>query len=811
MKRLLLLAFTLLFMMTGRATISITDGGKYRIVCKYDTNGNIVLGEYHNATPFVYYAVGLSSVPSDAWWVISKNGNGYTICNAISGEYLVYSSNRTYDTVNGQTVYTSKGIQLASYVSSDEGRWTFSESNGYVVISNLSQTAQHFNLRTDGTNLVGTYSDDGNSWGGGGWGGNTSYSSYDDNSLFMLYDESGKSITGGTDGGGTDTDKGTLSAYADSIRLGGKDIIYDSKDQIYYAAIPQAARGGADLVTTLEMRTSKTDGTYTIALDGNITPDENDSITIASVTCEQPYTISILKDGTEVASSSLQLTFLPIVEVNVSSCNGSYYNTGTIRVTNPEIAGYDSTFIAAYKYRGASAQNYSKKSYAIKLRDAEGNSVDREFFELRNDNNWILDAMAVDEACMRNRVSTDLWNDFATKPYHRRAGYEKKAKAGTRGRFVEVFLNGQYHGLYCMTEKLDRKQLRLKKLVEGDYPNITSDDTVRGTLYKSTQWNYEVLMGHESDYKYFPKTAPTSYDNNSGSETWCYYEIKYPDYEEEKIDWGPLWNAVNFVCTSSDTEFDDGIGTWFDYPVLTDYYLFIELMLATDNHGKNMFFFNYDQLDSKYSKMIGIAPWDLDGTWGRRWDGSSDYTGASQDFNTFLWNYEHGQLTLFYRLLNSTYWNWNNTLKTRYAELRADEFGEEALIKRFTDYADLFSESKADTREQTLWSSYHKDIAGDVDYIKEWIHDRLTYLDNQYGFDASVLSIDDATATTPYVDAAGGEGCIILHATSAGTTANVYTVDGRLVRSVSLDNPITRVDGLSAGVYVVAGKKVLVK
>lgn len=806
MKRLLLLAFTLIFVLTGRATISITDGGKYRIVCSYDATGNVVLGDYHSATPFVYYAIGLSSVPSDAWWVVSKNGNGYTICNAISGQYLVYSSQRTSSYMNGQTVYTSKGLQLSSTVSGDEARWTFSESGDYVVISNVLQTAQHFNLRVDGTYLVGTYSDDGQSW---GWG--DSSASYDAGSLFMLYDEDGKSITGGSDGGGT-TDKGSLSTYADSIRLGGKDLIYDSKAQIYYAAIPQAARGGADLTTTLEMRTSRTDGTYTIALDGDITPDANDSITIPSVTCATPYTLSILKDGTEVASSSLQLTFLPIVEVNVSSCNGNYYTTGSIRVTNPEIAGYDSTFIAAYKYRGASAQNYSKKSYAIKLRDAEGNSVDREFFELRNDNNWILDAMAVDEACMRNRVATDLWNDFATKPYHRRAGYEKKAKTGTRGRFVEVFLNGQYHGLYCMTEKIDRKQLRLKKLAEGAYPSITSDDTVHGSLYKSTQWGYEVLMGHESDYKYYPGTAPSSYNNDSKSETWCYYEMKYPDYEEEKIDWGPLWNAINFVCTADDTDFDNNVGTWFDYPVLKDYYLFIELMLATDNHGKNMFFFNYDQLDSKYSKMIGIAPWDLDGTWGRRWDGSSSYTGASQDFDTFLWNYEHGQLTLYTRLQNSTYWNWNDQLKTRYAELRTSgDFGEEELIKRFTDYADLFSESGADTREESLWSSYHSDISGDVDYIKEWIHDRLTYLDNQYDFDTSVLGIDQATSTTPYVGATGGEGCILLHATTQGTSVNIYTLDGRLVRRVSLDNPLTRVDGIAAGVYVVEGNKVLVK
>lgn len=43
---------------------------------------------------------------------------------------------------------------------------------------------------------------------------------------------------------------------------------------------------------------------------------------------------------------------------------------------------------------------------------------------MRSDNNWILDAMAVDRARMRNRVSTDLWLAFSTKPYH--AAYTPK-------------------------------------------------------------------------------------------------------------------------------------------------------------------------------------------------------------------------------------------------------------------------------------------------------------------------------------------------------------------------------------------------
>lgn len=414
--------------------------------------------------------------------------------------------------------------------------------------------------------------------------------------------------------------------------------------------------------------------------------------------------------------------------------------------------------------------------------------------------------MAVDKSCMRNRVSTDLWNDFATKPYHRREGWEPKARTGTRGRFVEVFLNGTYHGLYCMTEKMDRKQLKLKKYVAA---TETEPAVIHGSLYKSSQWNYEVLMGHEIDSEYFPKRAPASYNNNLRQETWREYEVKYPDYEEEKIDWGPLWNAINFVATSSDVEFDNKFDNYFDRPVINDYYLFIELMLATDNHGKNMFFFNYDQQGEKHAEKIGITPWDLDGTWGRRWDGSRSYTQAEQDYTTFLWAYEHGTHTIFHRLAKSTYRIWRNTLMERYAQLRQTYFDEDQLIERFTDYARLFAESHADQREQNKWSSLHNDIEGDVDYITDWIRTRLAYLDNQYEYTKPEIPDGIVSIENSHLGISGGKGSIAINATYP-TTLHIYNAGGVLVRTVNVKDNFTVVEGFTPGVYIIAGKKVIV-
>ena len=599
-----------------------------------------------------------------------------------------------------------------------------------------------------------------------------------------------------------------LTEWTEDIRLNDKSLIYDVEEGAYYYPLSTSLRGGADFTATLTAEYKKTDAAYSLGID-DVSPDSENQITLSAVTCERDYSLKVMQNGEEVGAAPLRFTFLPVVEMNVPSCNGEYYTTGSIRVTDPDLPGYDSLFVAAYKYRGATAQGFSKKSYAIKLKDADGNSVDREFFGLRNDNNWILDAMAIDKACMRNRVSTDLWNDFATKPLQRREKWETKAKHGTRGRFVELFLNGRYHGLYCMTEKMDRKQLRLKKFVPASEDGLTAD-TIHGSLYKSSNWTYEVFMGHETDANYFPMLPPSSYDNNLVQETWCGYEVKYPDFEEEKIDWGPLWNAINFVACSNDINFRSKLSTYFERDNIDDYYLFIELMLATDNHGKNMFFYNYDCLGKTHSKLIGMAPWDLDGTWGRRWDGSNYLTAADQDFTNFLWAYEHGTHALFHRLDNISGIGWNKDLKERYATLRATYFNPDNLKKRFTDYAQLFADSHADVREQGRWSSLHNNIQGDVEYICQWIDDRVAYLDEQYGYVPPVDGVETVNDSNVHFHVMGGKGCISIHAASP-VTLSVYALGGNQIRTITTQQGQTVVSGFQPGVYIVGGQKVLVK
>lgn len=610
------------------------------------------------------------------------------------------------------------------------------------------------------------------------------------------------------------TPKAFAEAF-DSLRINDKQLVYDGKGNAYFATLPEGMRNGGDYTAkvTYKLKATNAEG-YTLKVNGQ-EPDADGYVTFDNVDCETLYPIELTNASENVdLSANIRFTFLPIVELNCSSVNSKAYTTGSLRVTDPASLGYDSLMIAAFKYRGASSSNYPKRSYAIKLRDENGNSVDRKLLGYRSDNNWILDAMYIDLACMRNRVATDLWNAFECKPYY--ADREKKVRTGTRGKFVEVILNGQWWGLYCMTEKMDRKQLKLKKFVPAAQ-STTGENEVHGVLYKSNQWTYEVFMGHESnddnDNKQviYPHKKVSDYKNILGQETWCEYEFKYPDYEDEAVEWRPLHDAANMVATSFILNIDS-VKSRFDYPMLRDYYLFIDLLLATDNHGKNLFWYAYDTQGPEGDKL-SLAPWDLDGTFGQDWDGVITNTkDVTLDFDTYIKNYEHGQFAIFDLIKSRS--EWQQDLKDRYAELRIKGvISGDSIANRFANYASLFEASLADQREQDMWSkayhSRHKDIQGGATYAESWIRRRVNWLDQKYGFDAAVTAINEAKAEA-YFAALGGVGCISVNAGKA-QSVRIYNIAGQLVRNAQVGSGVTTINGIPASIYVVNGTKVMVK
>lgn len=759
MKKLVL--FLLFFTTTVcYATLHFETDKTYRIQCKMWNNGVLLTGRSHGSNIPLYYDL-VNTTSEDAYWYIREEEDGkFSFKNAFTKQYMTYDGERTND---------KRYVDLTDDIQGDASLWNIVEQpNGYLII--CCQNGHYLDVRTS-SYIVGTYEQ---------------YGSPGQNELFEFLETGAVSES--------------INTYVDTLYINGKQAIYNATDDAYLFPLSKDYIESNQFIGNIKV-CYKNNQNLQLNIDGE---ENSETFTFQNFSEGNSFELKLKdEEGLVVAQSKLSFTFMPIVEISGYGFNNYSYTNGTIKVNDPNTTIIDTIAQAKFRYRGATASTKNKKAYAVKLIDQNQEAMDASYFGLRSDNNWILDAMAIDPGRMRNRISTDLWNDYATLPYH--FTQEPEAHNGTRGLFVELFLNGEYAGIYCMTEKLDRKQLKLKK---QQFESDNQTQTIRGLLYKSSQWSYSVLMGHNLGENYYPGTTVAAYNNSS--DTWDGWEMQYPDLEDgEIIDWAPLANAINKVAATDDTEFQKEVYTYFDIPVFLDYYLFIELILATDNHGKNLFLHNYNIQESP---KLSISPWDLDGTWGRRWDGSNNITSdASQDFVTFLWNNEHGELTLFKRLAELNIGNWNEKLAARYATLRQNYFNPENLIKRFAETFNLFKKSGADQREISRWNGsdgIQLNFEEELEYLSQWIDERIKTLDNQYAYDPTT-GINE-TKHTAKLTVSGGIKQIILRSNEC-QNVYIYNINGTLIMQKKILEGITVVPMMNPGIYLVNDQKIYVR
>ena len=410
----------------------------------------------------------------------------------------------------------------------------------------------------------------------------------------------------------------------------------------------------------------------------------------------------------EVAIDTTWMAELPVIELTY---NEARFNSNTFIAGQMVYHSTDSIcrFNCTVRRRGGTSLDYDKPNYAIKFYDEDGNSLDVGFLGMRKDNNWILDGMAADHAKMRNRVSMDLWLDYSHPPYHQ--AEKPKAINGYRGKYVEVYANGRYMGLFCLMERVDRKQLKVKKFVTEE----DGSSSHRGLVYK-------VINGKKTRTPYFywqqitPNPASSYYDG---------VQCEYPNVKDgEPWSWDPLRKNIYYLAGYTGTTFYYYIGKYFDLPVFFDFMLLLDLLYAYDNVGKNYYCWYYDQSSS--DQRLGITPWDLDATWGR------DVTATRVSPTSDLSN-----KTNFHTRMSEHYKGYADTLSTHYAELRDSLWSEQSLLGYFDRYFDLLGRTGAWERELERWKDTNckvRELTPEQEYIHEWIHERLIYLDSIYGY-----------------------------------------------------------------------------
>ncbi|MEZ5059202.1 MAG: CotH kinase family protein [Saprospiraceae bacterium] len=420
-----------------------------------------------------------------------------------------------------------------------------------------------------------------------------------------------------------------------------------------------------------------------------LTPNSNIEIGTA-------YSVIIPSQNTSFA---LYFTQLPIISI---ATNYTIVDEPDV-LANFKMIESDQNYLESYvgiQIRGGWTQTLPKKSMEIEFwTDTTGNETqDFSLLGMVNDDDWNLQAMFNEPLRIRSKTNNDLWRMINELHYR---DEEPEAINGIRMKFVELFINNEYRGLYCLGEKVNRKQLKLKK----------HNGNIRGELYKGISWGASTFA------------AAPPYDNNSLE--WSGFEYKHP---EEEINWENLYELVDFVINASDQDFYEGYKDEFELDNLVDYYIFLNLLRATDNTGKNIYIAKYTS-DSPYF----YVPWDLDGTFGTIWDGSNENITNDLLSNGFYNRLNHDCAPDGFR----------ERLKNKWLDLRSKVVTHDSLISLFTINHDYLKTNGVYDREHSAWSEYVYQNT-DLDYMSSWITNRLSYLDVKFTEECKPSSIENA-------------------------------------------------------------------
>ena len=256
-----------------------------------------------------------------------------------------------------------------------------------------------------------------------------------------------------------------------------------------------------------------------------------------------------------------------------------------MRIENTDYSVYDqSELYDSYieiRGRGNSTWGFEKKPYNIDLINAEGDDNEAGLLGMPKNAEWALIANYADKSMLRIPLAYKL-GELIGMEY------------SPRTRFVEVYINGAYNGLYSLCEKIgrDKNRVNVSKL-DSSYPG----DTGGGYIL-------------EVDFPGRIDPEDNSFETNIANVSMV---IKYPkakNISEEQIHW--IEDYINEMeATLYGENFQDpitGFRKYIDVESTINWYLINELGKNVDAHMRASVFFYKD----KNGKLKTGPLWDFD-------------------------------------------------------------------------------------------------------------------------------------------------------------------------------------------------------
>ncbi len=379
--------------------------------------------------------------------------------------------------------------------------------------------------------------------------------------------------------------------------------------------------------------------------------------------------------------------------------------------------------------RGSSSQMFPKKQYAVELWTEAGQDTSASILGLPSEEDWILYAPYSDKSLLRNVLAYKFSRDLGWY--------------APRTRLVELYIDEQYTGVYVFTEKIKRdiNRVNISKLNPDEN---SGDDLTGGYIVKIDKFDGATQgLGWDSPFRppntsgnsvihfqfHYPKEDEITFEQAN------YIETFITDFEESLA--GPFWGHSEF-----------GYRNYINVESFIDFAIVNEITKNVD--GYRLSTFMYKDKESIDGKLYLGPVWDFNLGFG-----NADYCEGGK---TYGWAWD------FNKVCGGDYWNvpfwWEKLMhdqefkmqfKSRWQEIRSGMLSNENIMNYIDSVVTVLDQPQQRNFERWpilndyIWPNNYVggSYSNEVRYLKNWIENRLHWLDTQINAFEMITSVEN--------------------------------------------------------------------
>ncbi len=392
--------------------------------------------------------------------------------------------------------------------------------------------------------------------------------------------------------------------------------------------------------------------------------------------------------------------------------------------------------IAGIEFRGSTSQadfiflpGYVKKPYGIEIwTDTTGVTAKKmSLVQMPEESDWVLNASYNDRSFMR---------DFLAQMIAGRLGV-----LNSKTKFIELIINDEYRGVYLLMEKI--KQGKNRVPISDLYPTENAgDDVTGGYLLKIDKSSGSPSANFKSNYT----------SGILGTQK-CEFQIEYPKYgiitQQQFIyirDYIQTWERKLMTEDMNDSK--ASFREMMDMPSFVNYFILNETVRNVDGYRLSSYL--YKDKESLGGKIKMGPAWDFNIAFG-----NADYLNGWMT-NGFVYKAMENDGGKNDAWQVPFWWNklvqdasFRKAVATRWKEVRKTFLNTNSLFASIDSAQVVLKEplirnfQKFPLMGRKIWPNYYvgSTLTDEVNWLKNWIQGRLTWLDAQLAiYDNPILA-----------------------------------------------------------------------